>query len=578
MKINIYIISLLLSVVLIGCDDFRLGDSFLEKRTSTDIPLDEVFSKRIYAEQVLAEAYRSLPDGLPQENRLSYGGLESITDLSTCEKSGGGLSQYAGNQLSPASDLSRTAYRLDDSNKRGPMSGIWTAYRFIENVDKVPDMTNEEKQIRKAEAKVIIAFHYSQMLRYYGGMPWISHAYGPSDNFKTVRMTVEQHVDSTVNLLDQAIKVLPWTFSESEDGRMTKAGAMALKIRVLLFAASPIFNANEPYCPGIAADQKIVWYGDYQQSRWQRALNAGLDFMDSVRVNGFYKLVSTGNPRSDFQAGYFNRRNGEVLLSSRWFTTYQTNLWPFGEILYGQLNPTLNLVDMFPMADGSEFSWDNPVHAANPFFNSSGNMVRDVRLYETCIVDGDDYQGRKAEVYVGGRENKNSGLVRSGFGMRKFYQDQKSNIGKFYQWPLMRLPEVYLSIAEALNEMGRTNEAYEYIKLIRDRVGLPNVTAGMNQSEMREAILKERCLELAFEEVRFFDLIRWKRSDIFKSTFRKRGLTITKDAVTGKLTYTQKQVTLAMLWAEQWKDANFLHPIPVSEMNKKYGLVQNPGW
>ncbi|MGV8093915.1 MAG: RagB/SusD family nutrient uptake outer membrane protein [Mangrovibacterium sp.] len=565
----------LIFLLCLGCEDLKFGDDFLEKRTSTDISSDTVFSSKIYAEQVLNEAYRSLPDGLPQKGRLGWGMLESFTDLGDFAKSG---TTYAAWTASTAE--SSLPYGMGVNNGRGPFAGIRTAYTFIENVDRVPDMTTQEKEIRKAEAKMIIAFHYSQMFRYYGGMPWVDHAYTPSDDFYAERMTVEATVDTIVKILDQVSAVLPWKVEALDDGRMTKAAAMALKVRVLLFAASPLFNDNAPFLDGEAAEKKIVWYGNKDQARWQRALDAGLAFMEALQANGYWKLVNTGNPRMDFRKAYHDRGNGEVLISSRFVNKLTTGGIVDQQTRYGVCVPTLNLVDMFPMADGTDFSWDNPNQAAWPFFDQAGKPVRDVRLYESVIVNGDTYQGRKAECYVGGRENNTFlGLKEStGFMMAKFTGDRSWPFNQFYQWPLLRLPEVFLSIAEACNELNRGSEAIQYVNMVRERVGLPGLNPGMGQAELRDAILRERCLELAFEEARWFDLCRWKRSDIFKSTRWCRGMVFLRDAATGEITWTFRQTRYERAWINSWTDRFFLLPINQNELNKRKGMIQNPGW
>lgn len=140
-------------------------------------------------------------------------------------------------------------------------------------------MTADEKAIGKAEAQVIIAYHYSQMLRYYGGMPWIDHAYTAEDAMKFPRITVEETVQKIIGLLDAAASVLPWQVDADNDGRMTAASALALKSRVLQFVASPLFNADKPYLEGDASSQFLTWYGNYSSDRWQKALDAGLEFM-----------------------------------------------------------------------------------------------------------------------------------------------------------------------------------------------------------------------------------------------------------------------------------------------------------
>jgi len=556
-----------------GCEDFKLGDQFLEKRTSTDVTLDQVYSSKIYAEEALSQVYHSLPQGLITNGRMQWHMLESVTDLG-CNAKAGAAWDYGGSAdaSTPPGNMPYTFF--DDSNKRGAISGIRSAYLYLENVDKVPDMTQKEKDVRKAEAKVIIAYHCSDMFRFFGAMPWIGHSYKAEDNFNTERCTVAAYVDSIVGLLDKAAAVLPWSVSPEEDGRMTKAAAMALKVRVLLFAASPLFNADQPYLAGVAADKKYVWYGNYDKARWQRALDAGMDFINQQSQNGIYKLVNTGQPRADFQAAYFNRGNNEILISSRMYQTWSSSSFEFAQMRYGSGASTLNLVDMFQMSDGTDFSWDNPDHAANPFFKN-GLPVRDTRLYETVIVNDDQYAGRKAQCYVGGIEY-NSFTKYTSFACRKFYQDQVTNMGKYYEFPLMRLPEVYLSIAEALNELDRGSEAYPYINMVRQRAGMPGLKTGMDKVTLRNAILRENVLEYAYEQVRFFDLNRWKRSDIWKTTAHLTGLKITK--VGAGYTYEKIPTPDPRVSYENFNPRLYLEPIPVAEINKKYGLIQNPGW
>ena len=387
-----YIGCLSLSVLtLIGCEDLKFGEKFLDKPISNEQNIDSVFNKKVYAEQALAETYHSLPDYLPMQGRLGYGVLEMLTDLGDWTKKGA-PKFYTGTVDGTNTYLEHLPYRLDVANTTigvGPVYGIRRAYIYIENVDRVPDMTADEKAIGKAEAQVIIAYHYSQMLRYYGGMPWIDHAYTAEDAMKFPRMTVEETVQKIVGLLDAAASVLPWQVNADNDGRMTAASALALKSRVLQFVASPLFNAEKPYLEGDASSQFLTWYGNYSPDRWQKALDAGLEFMRANKKNSdAYQLVNTGNPRDDFAAGYFNRHNGEVLISSRRFTTYATGKLPFAQVRYGVASPTLTYVDMFQMKDGTEFDWNNPDHNKFPFFDKDGNPRRDIRYDDRATPPG----------------------------------------------------------------------------------------------------------------------------------------------------------------------------------------------
>lgn len=567
-----------------SCEDLRFGDAFLEKAAGNEDNLDSLFANKDNAEQALVAAYATLPDFWT--GKLSGRDfLESLTDLSNSSRDAGPVpKQYYSGQLTSASSQAEMRYNFAS----GGWPGIRRSWIFIENVDRVPDMTEEEKNIRKSEARVIIAIHYFNMLRCYGGVPWVGRSYNPGDDISDFhRMTVEETVGKITDLLDDASFYLPWTVDAADDGRMTKAAAMALKVRVLLFAASPLFNDNEPYMPGEAADEHLVWYGNKDMSRWEAVIDAAEAFFAELELRGGYALVDTGDPRMDFRNAYFNRGNGEVLISTRDRTQYPSGenadeSFFFAQNKFGNANTTLDYVDMFQMRNGDEFDWNNPEHAAHPFFDADGNPVRDPRLYESVLINGDDYQGRKAALWIGGVDRptdaREKTLAASGFCMRKFRQDIVSAAGKFYSFPYLRLPEVYLSYAEALNECDRTDEAYDYINEVRERVDMPGLDKGsMSKEELREAILRERALEFGYEEVRFYDLVRWKREDIFKK--KLRGLDITSKDEGQTLEYEEFELPTARCWqGSGWDPKWYLCPFPINEINKKYGLIQNPGW
>lgn len=586
-----YIISLMTmgSLFFVGCEDLKFGNAFLDKPLSTDITLDTVFSSKKYAEQALAEVYHSLPDFLPMDGRFGWGVLESITDIGDNVKD---RNAYYTGQVSSTSSFPYSFVTSTASSEVAAMGasyGIRKAWLYIENVDRVADMTNEEKAIGKAEAKLIIAYHYADMLRYYGGMPWIDHAFRPDEDFKMSRMTIEEMVGKIGQLTEEAATVLPWSVPSEEDGRMT-AAALALNVRVRLFVASPLFNSVSPFMEGEASSAHYTWYGDFRESRWQDALDAGLNFLRENQKNqNYYCLVNTGNPREDFVNAYFTRYNREVLIAShRWVTCGGNKA--IQQIKFGISNPTGNYGDMFEWKTGEPFDWNNPEHRAHPFFDENNNPTRDIRMYETLMVNGDKWQGRKLEGYEGGREGWNSTNSNfqknayNGYGMRKFQRDLSTERnGKPYQCPLLRLPEIYLSIAEAMNELGKANmkdefqrDAYDYINLVRNRAGMPNldkskITPGI---KLREAILHERVVEFGFEEVRFFDINRWKRYDLLDVEYF--GLLTKKDG--NNFTYERKPLRYDRIWLERWSDKYYLIPIPQDEINKKYGLVQNPGW
>jgi len=581
------VLIVIFGILLHSCEELQFGNDFLEKEPSVDVTADTIFTSLELSERYLWGGYSTLPYGLntnwsAKGNKLGMDILESMSDLCQSYLAWGGINElYYTGQYSAAVENSspKTKYHFLQEQS---WEGIRIGWNFIENAARIPDGSQSYIDQLKAEAKMIIALHYTDMFRHYGGLPWVDHAYAPTEETNMPRMTARATVDSIVALIDEAIPDLLWEVDDPSnwDGRFTAAGAMGLKARVLLFAASPLFNDDAPYLDGTAAAQNMTWYGGYDATLWNDAMEASKDLLDMVESMGGYGLVNTGNPRQDFQDAYYRRGNGEILISTR--VRYQSPGWWNAEYYfyqsagnYGTACPTKEYIDMFGMADGTPIDapgsgWD----AADPWAN------RDVRLYETALVNGDVYQGRTAELWIGGRERQNANFkgTASGFGLRKFLLERNnaSAIGSVVHWPYLRLAEIYLSYAEAANEVngGPTAEAYAAVDRVRSRAGLNDLEAGLSQEEFREAVLQERALEFGYEEVRWFDIIRWKREDLF--THNLHGVNTTDN---GDGTFTYEVFELPpRYWQGNWSPKWYLSAFPPDEINKNYGLVQNPGW
>lgn len=572
-------------VSLTSCEELRFGNHFLNQQPDQiGINIDTVFSKKYYADQVLTKAYSTLHYGI-EENILGGDMQESITDLSysTCSYGGGKLLYYNG-VYSAGNEGRNTKYFFTESNT---WTGIRYAWLMIENVDRVPDMSQFEKDQAKAESRMIIATHYADMLRHFGGLPWIDHAITVNEKFYFPRQTFEQTVNNIVGLINDAIPDLPWSVESADDGRMTRAYAMGLKLRVLLFAASPLFNSAEPYLAGEASSRLMTWYGDFNPDRWQAALDAAEDFMAELDKNGTYSLLQATEQteegyRKAFRDAYFTRHNGEMLLSVRkaYRNTY-SNYFCGGADNYAQNQcPTLAYANLFQIKlDGewkdfpADFNWENPT--VDPFAN------RDPRFYETILTNGRPYKNRQSQLYVGGLDRLTEDKDGTGLLMYKFSQDYTAatSIGAVDCWPAMRLAEVFLSYAEAINEVnGSPNDiAYTYVNKVRNRVGLPDLPKGMDQKEFRAAVLRERACEFGYEEVHWYDIIRWKNEDAFKADIQGVNMYIDPSNPTG-FTYKVFTVTPERVWKTNWNPKWYLSAFPVNEVNKNYGLVQNPGW
>jgi len=574
-------------LVLISCSQISFDKDFLgERPESSGADITKMFSSASEADKVLNEAYRNLPYGIPTalNNKLGGNILESLTDL--CQSfrdniSDGPMKYYYNGSLSASTVNTSAAYHFAGETD---WSSIRYAWLFIENASKVPDYTEGLRAKRIAEAKVIIALSYFDMLRYSGGVSWLDHAVDVNEEMNFPRATFAQTVENIVALLDQAIDTgaLSWKEDDINEGRMTEAGAMALKFKVLQWAASPTFNSDVRWHD--EADE-YTCYGNFSIERWTRAQEAGKAFFSSLKSNGEYALIQaedTGHQsyRLAYRKAYYDRGGSEVLISIRHGYGPETHNMFINQRPY--TGPTLNYVDMFPWADGTDFpedfDWSAPTK--EPFFEFvDGELVptRDPRLYENVACPGETYcDGTTAPVYINHASYKNG----SGFLIMKYIlQENSDRTGKPVHWSYLRLAELMLDYAEVINEAtgAPAPEAYALINEVRGRVGLSPLPSGLSQTEFREAVLREKSLELGFEQVRWFDLVRHNRHEDFTKPLyglRSKGNDLTKPT---SFTFEKFQLS-SRYWAEKWDTKWYFAPIPQNEINKEYGIIQNPGW
>lgn len=631
-----------------SCSDLKFGNDFLEKAPGADMTLEQIFSSKLYAERELIGAYASLRTCLTVHsnngnyefqnggNKIGWDNLDTMTDLMQSHCTWGGVikTYYAGTYNAEAENEGSGKFGfLPD--QEGAWTGIRRAWIFINNVDRGPDMTDEEKKVRKGEARMIIALQMHEMLRHFGGVP-ILDDYATPENEMTAdysRKTVRQCVDFIVNMCEQAAKELPWTVADADNGRMTAAGALALKARVLQLAARPLFNASTPYLQAqepTAANKASVkedpglmtWLGSYTQENWQAVADACEDFFKKNTENGdAYRMVmpqtnDAEGYRQAFSTCYADRESPEIIIhTGRAIPTYSNTYhrFYFGLTDQGQAGRgygggcvTLNFVDMFTAADGtpsdyrkwlSDHGHDGTVYN-NPFTG------KDPRLYETVLIAGDRYRTRCAETWIDGLEHGSSANPKcaTGFIIRKFLWDYNDEfLNKATNSAYIRLPELYLMYAEALNELGRSQEALSWLNKTRTRVGLPEMTlpnaAKLHSGQalpdypecslqgdkyLREEILDERAREFCFEEVRWFDIAFWKREDLMRKILY--GIQITRKSGSFEegnlvLTYSDpSKMDQGRIWQDKFSPKWFLSAFPSDEINKGYGLVQNPGW
>lgn len=607
--------SLLLTALLVSTscvDDFKVGDAFLEKAPSVDKDKDYVFGNADYARDFLWNAYRTLyygrmiRDSNNKDDRVGGGAIDALTDCFANGKTWGTVpSKYYTGQFTSA-DAGNCVYSYSDGEQE--WTGIRKAWLFIENIGQTPGIDDSEKERLKAEAKMIIACHYSDMFRNLGGVPILDHALDPNEELKIPRGTVRETLDFIAKLCDEAAAVLPWALDDGEQekwsGRFTAAAALGVKIRTLLFAASPLFNDEQPYYPeqaGTAAVvEKQVWFGGKDNQLWDDVVEAcSLFVVRNEQAGEPWKLVQNANPRQAYRDAYYVRANGEMLIDTRvranvsWVWDSEcAYMHEYG--YYGVLVPTLEFSDMFEYVTGESFDasfWDRQnkdnyvsIHQMDPFAN------RDPRLYENCVVNNGEFgSDHLAQMYVGGKEGPGSETVFDGGNFTGFriYKhilnvDMGENSGKTDQWPYLRLPEIYLSYAEALNETsGSVSDICKYLNKTRARVNMPDINiAGLTKEQIRKVILDERAREFGAEDLRYYDMVRWKMEHDFRKPLHGVRIRISED----KSSFSYEKFQITKRYVQDGDDGTvyftpkwYLTPFPFVEINKGY-LNQNPGW
>jgi hypothetical protein len=636
----------------ISCvDDISFGNDFLEKAPGGTVTKDTIFNSAEYTRQFLTSLYACQYYGLPyyngsgtfpEVNNPYVGKCEILSDA--WHSSWSGCAMYS--QYYSGAHTSNYGVRSDKwhyiTNK------VWEAVRagwlLIENVDNVPGLTDAEKAKMKAEARCIIAARYFDTFRHYGGIPVITASFSGTDaGYEMPRNSVEECVNFMTGLLDEAAAVLAWNIApevaSNEEGHWTRAAAMALKCRILLFAASPLFNSAEPYHPD-AADLPAVWYGGYRAELWEQCRVACADFFRELQSNGHYELIQAAGTRPEdyrlaYRRGYARMDSPELLLRVSVFATdafnagsYSWHQWsdPLMTVQRTCYCPTQEYVEMFPWADGTPFDWEKTKNEGNldrMFLTGTVNdkdivLTRDPRLYEEAVVNGQqktldwttgNMSGQSFELWVGGtdaqqRPATQSGAYATGYAPIKFLMGNDM-LRQYTQWPYLRLSEIYLTYAEALLQTDRLSEAIDQVDIIRSRVGLKGLDAcnpDKNLKSDREAllqeILRERVCELGMEDCRFFDLIRYRMKDRFEK--RLHGLRIYRlddngnrietawyngDRTSGApmpvhFDYEIFEISspVRYWWTNGFDPKWYLSPFPLTEVNKGYGLVQNPGW
>lgn len=451
---------------------------------------------------------------------------------------------------------------------------------LVENV--FSGSIGEDDQNRlAAQALVLRVWRYFQMVRIYGGIPMIMQAQELTDDLYVSRNKTSECIDIMVKDLDTAISVLPWKWTGNDEGRITKAAAMALKGRILLYYASPQFNPN----------------GD--RNRWETAYTVNKQAMEDLAQNGYGLYESYENI-------WFDEMNKEAVFVQRYQEPGRINSWnastrPLSEAqnYTGANRPSLEMVESYPMNTGVAITESKEYDPVFFWKNRDPRFIQTV-AYNGCTWELSAKSGRKQWTYVGSELNF---PTLTGFYCRKavdvsytpYYTERSST-----DWIEIRYAEILINYAECAAELDKLDEAYTILKQIRNRAGIIpgengmyGIKQNMSQEEMIEAIMLERKIEFAFEGKRYWDL---RRRRMFASELNGKK----RHGLLPKLNISQEEfekikdqidlekdypvyfkdslVVLDLIFDIDFKDNYYFYAIPNRHLETNSNLEQTQGW
>ena len=658
--VNILVLAMTSGIFTACVDDINVGDAFLEKAPGVEVNIDTVFNKAEYARNFLWSAYGQIYCTYTSGNMMNGAPIDVLSDSYHCYVQWGGpiQSYYPGGLTEDAQDTDNGNFQGKfsystkgglDSDAGGRVSIYETVrkcWQIIENIDRVPDMSESEKSCLRGEAYTIMASRYYDAFRNFGGLCLVKKAFPVGEDFTEGRSTAWQTVEFIDSLIQCAIDEpgYRWNVPDADlgqwSGRLTRASARALRAKVWMLAASPLFNNSEPYMtytkkPTGFENEEHVWFGKEDPSLWNRCLQACNDFFADNDANGsYYQLVQ---PTSQDEAGYrtayrraYRYRNDathhEKIFDAHPTLTLSDGGWGWGWRGFaldcyrqGGAVPTNELMECFGMQDGRNFPYADLYGAGKNPQGIDMFAERDPRLYETMVVPrhdlpaGFDYNGVNFnDPWVGGclennsNFNSNADDVASGYCKFKWMLDYKGGsryddeyIGVSY----IRLAEMYLIRAEAKAETGDLKGALDDLHVVRSRVGLgrletmnPSLNLTSNKENLINEILRERNCEIGSEcGDRLYDMVRRKRQDLFTKPLHEiriyrldsAGKRMTGDTQYKageswpKFEYEKPEISIGHrrwwdpgYWTNKW----YLDPVSRIEIQKGYGLTQNPGW
>ena len=576
----------LISVTLVT---FSSCKKYLDQVPNDRITIDEVFQKKAASEQYLANVYNYVDDYTTAYNGSPWIGNSDNLDVTWSKYPTYPLGQL---NLSAGNDLF--------DNWGHYYQGIRSATYFMNHIDGNQEILNLRGQQLidqyKAEARFLRAYFYFLLMRQYGPVVLIGDRDLPVDataaDLQKARSPWDSCVDYVVGQLDSAAQVLPLVPqangnpSAADAGRATKGMALAIKARVLLYAASPLYNGNKDYAGFKNLDGTQLINQTYDQGKWKKAADAA----KAVIGLGIYSLFKdpSGDPVKTATNLLITPWTSEDIFcrKSSHAADWDVNSYPRQGNGWNGMAPTQEMVDAYFMKDGKTIK-ESPLYSETGFTDVNGVQIynmymnREPRFYAAITYNnslwrsGNMTQEQPISFFRDGPNGKNghpTDWSKTGYLVRK----NVDPLQKARPVVLCRLGEIYLDYVEALNEYDPGNaDILKYLNMIRERAGVPQYGAGAdaltvpaNQDAMRTKIWEERRVELAFEAQRWFDIRRWKIAPQVMGDLHGMDINQNDNTFFKRVVATTHKFTNAFYW----------FPIDQYELDRSHLIVQNPGW
>jgi starch-binding outer membrane protein, SusD/RagB family len=547
--INTFCIILLLAVSFTACKKNYLKDG---STTEGNITEEQVWGNDSYARGYLNNAYFTIPSGFDLDGDGAM--LASGSDEAVNSNANSSINIFNNGTWGPLRTIDNVYSNMYEGLRKVNLFLVKVPTAVIIPQDGL-SLEDDVKRL-KGEAFFLRAMFHFELVKRYGAVTLATRVFDRDENLNLPRNTYQECVDQIVKDCDSATALLPtWvqSWSAANRGRATKLAALAIKSRILLYAASPLYNtAND-------------------LTKWQAAANVAKAIIDSNKQS----LITPYTNIFNFGAAQYNN---EVIFATQALNRndIEINNAPISyDGAKGRTNPIQEFVDAFEMTNGK------PITDATSGYNPANPYnLRDPRLALTVNYNGRLFKSIAVESFVGGKDglNKNVNATRTGYYLRKFLSEaatwnQATNTSARRPWVVFRYAETLLNYAEALNEaQGPVADVYKYVNAVRQRAGvaMPVLPAGLTQIQMRDRIRNERRIELCFEGHRFFDVRRWKLGAVLLNK-PVTGIRITNTA--GVLTYTTFEVETRV-----FQDKNYLFPFSQNDINRQPALIQNPGY